>query len=194
MEKVVSSSCISYNPSIIFKKDKWKDVYKTMLTEDVKITKTVPILCMTIGIPGSSKSTWAKSQKGFEIVCPDEIRKELTGTISDQSKNGEVWEVWKVAAQRVVEFLKDGKNVILDATNTTTKGRTQFLKNIPNDLIYQKQAIVFDVSPEDAKKRIKKDLEDGKDRSNVPDDVIDRMYKQFKQDIGNLEREGFEIL
>ena len=191
MEKVVSSSCISYNPSIIFKKDKWKDVYKTMLTEDVKITKTVPILLVCVGAPGSGKSTWVKAQKGFEIVCPDEIRKELTGTISDQSQNAKVW---KVAAQRVIEFLKDGKNVILDATNVSTKGRTQFLSNIPKDIIYQKQAIVFDVSPEDAKKRIKKDLEDGKDRSNVPDDVIDRMHKQFKQDVGNLEREGFEIL
>ena len=161
------------------------------LLEDIKTSKTIPVLLFCIGIPGSSKSTWAKSQKGFEIVCPDEIRKELTGTISDQSQNAKVWQI---ASQRVIEFLKDGKNVILDATNTTTKGRTQFLKNIPNDLIYQKQAIVFDVSPEDAKKRIKKDLEDGKDRSNVPDDVIDRMHKQFKQDVGNLEKEGFEVL
>lgn len=191
MEKTVSSSCIPSNPSIIFKKDKWKEVYKIMMTEDIKTTKTVPILILTVGIPSAGKSTWVKSQKGFEIVCPDEIRKELTGNISDQSQNARVWQI---ASERIIEALRNGKNAILDATNTTTKGRTQFLKNIPNDLIYQKQAIVFNVSPEDAKKRIKKDLEDGKDRSNVPDDVIDRMYKQFKQDVGNLEKEGFEIL
>jgi len=159
--------------------------------EDIKTTKTIPVLVLTVGIPSAGKSTWVKSQKGFEIICPDEIRKELTGNISDQSQNAKVWQI---ATQRVIEALKNGKNVILDATNTTTKGRTQFLEKIPKEIIYQKQAIVFHVSPEDAKKRIKKDLEDKKDRSNVPDEVINRMYKQFKQDVGNLEKEGFEIL
>lgn len=161
------------------------------LLEDIKNTKNIPILIMPVGVPGAGKSTWIKAQKGFEVVCPDEIRKELTGNISDQSQNARVWQI---ASERIIEALRNGKNAILDATNTTTKGRTQFLEKIPKDIIYQKQAIVFNVSPEDAKKRIKKDIEDGKDRSNVPDDVIDRMYKQFKQDIGNLEKEGFEIL
>lgn len=44
------------------------------------------MLIITVGPSGSGKSTWAKTQEDFKIICPDKIRKQLTGDISDQSK------------------------------------------------------------------------------------------------------------
>jgi len=160
--------------------------FKTFLENE-----DMPIFLMTIGIPGSGKSTWLKKQTGFEIVCPDDIRKELTGNISDQSQNAKVWQL---ASDHVIAHLKNGKNVILDATNVNSKSRKQFIEKIPKDIKYRKQAKIFTVSPEEAKKRIKKDIESGVDRSNVPDDVIDRMFQQFTHTISNLEQEGFQII
>ena len=151
----------------------------------------IPKLLLTLGIPGSGKSFWVNSLKGFEIVNPDNIRKELTGNISDQTQNAKVW---AIASKRVIENLKAGKNVVLDATNVTEKGRNQFLRNILREIVFKKQAKVFEIDPEEAKKRIKADILSGKDRSNVPDEVVDRMFQQFKQSVGNLGKEGFEVI
>lgn len=55
-------------------------------------------------------------------------------------------------------------------------------------------AKVFDVDPEITKQRIKKDIESGVDRSNVPDHAIDRQYKSFKQDLNKLEADGYTVI
>jgi len=153
--------------------------------------KKVPDLIFTVGIPGSGKSFWIKSQSGHVIVSPDTIRKELTGDISDQSKNAQVW---AIAKRKVSEALEEGKNVILDATNLISFYRKQFLDGLPE---HELKAKVFEISPDIAKKRIRKDIEEGKfERPDVPVEVIDEMYEQFRKtvDEGELKAEGFEII
>jgi len=139
-------------------------------------------LTITIGISGSGKTTWAKqyieNNKNFIRVCPDDIRKELTGDISNQSRNNEVW---KLAKKRVADALLE-KNVILDATNLDTSQRNNFIKDLPAHILKYKY---FEVSPEIAKERIKKDLENNVDRSKVPENVIDKMSKKYY----NIRRE-----
>ena len=50
-------------------------------------------LILPIGISGSGKSRlYKKEYSDYKLVSPDEIRKFLTGNISDQSKNNEVFE------------------------------------------------------------------------------------------------------
>jgi predicted kinase len=145
-----------------------------------------PAVILPIGISGSGKSTWIKSlpEGEYTIVSPDEIRKELTGSISDQSRNPEVFQQ---VDKRINEAVTNGEQVILDATNLNTKLRRQFIdglrKNFPEVDVYYK---TFPADPAVSKERIKKDLANQVDRSAVPDDVIDRqvvMYNQSMQDI-----------
>lgn len=70
---------------------------------------------MMIGIPGSGKSTFAKTLSGV-YICPDEVRKELYGDISVQ---GNAKEVFDIVEKRIKDAIQNGDDVIYDATNTT---------------------------------------------------------------------------
>lgn len=147
---------------------------------------------MLVGIPGCGKSTYLRKvdSSNVLIVCPDDIRRELTGDISDQSKNGEVW---CVVDERIGEGLSQGKYVILDATNVGTRNRVNMLNKIKGDYPSIKcYATVFDCNPEVSKDRIGKDIANGVDRSNVPSWVIDRMYSQYLETLEVIKSEGFD--
>lgn len=151
----------------------------------------IPEFIILIGIPGSGKSFWiAKYNKNnkYRVISPDLIRKEITGNISDQSQNAKVWVVTK---ERVVNLLKNGINVILDATMTNSQNRKNFIKDLPNAKL---KAKIFYVDPDVSKQRIKQDVESGKDRAKVPNDVIDRMYNELMKSKDTIEDEGFEII
>jgi predicted kinase len=163
----------------------------------------IPTFIMTVGIPGSGKSFWVFNCKKFDwigkisgyhknseniIICPDQIRKELTGSISNISRDKEVW---KLAKLRVMYYLKEGKNVILDSTMVKSSSRKDFIKELPLCFRYAK---IFECTPEIVKQRIAKDIEDKIDRSHVPDEVVDRMYENFIKDKDKIFEDGFEIL
>ncbi len=147
-------------------------------------------LILPIGISGSGKSTWIDKIKNQRqdvvIVSPDEIRKELTGDISDQSKNKEVWEI---AKQRVIDALNADKLVILDATNVNTEERLKFISAVfdktgRKDLFYK----IFESNPKVSKERIKADIQKGKERSKVPDEVIDRQYSLYEKSVSFINK------
>jgi len=152
--------------------------------------RDLPVLLITVGIPGSGKSTWIRSQKGFEVVSLDEIRKQLTGSITNQNKEKEVVDIGR---NKIKQLLSAGKNVIYDATNVKYWFRQNMLKDMPPHI---KKAKIFHVDPEEAKKRIRQDIENKVDRSNVPPEKIDELYKHFTNTISRheLENEGFEII
>ena len=153
----------------------------------------LPIFLMLIGIAGSGKSHWIKNsvpKDKFIVVSSDNLRRELTGNVSDLSKDNMMW---PLAKKMVVEALSSGKNVILDATNVNGYYRRQFIKDLPPCRL---QAKLFPFDPEKAKKRIKKDIENDKDRSHVPMDVVDEMARQFESYCTPklLKKEGFDII
>ena len=156
------------------------------------IQRDMPIFIMTIGISGSGKSTWINQQTSsgdIIVVCPDLIREELTGSISDQTQNPKVWSITK---QRVMEALGTGKSVILDATNVDSKQRKQFIQGLPTAIL---KAKIFNVDPQEAKNRVRKAIESGENRSNVPDFIIDKQHEKFKLSTPEiLKQEGFELL
>lgn len=150
-----------------------------------------PNLILTIGIPGCGKDTWIKSfntREEYTVVCPDNIRKELTDNISDQSLNGKVW---AIAKERVVYALKLGVNVILNATNVSTYHRNIFIDDLPPCNLLAK---VFDVAPEVAYGRIAHDIRNGVDRSNVPEEVVYRMHGEYLYTVRVLKQEGFNLI
>ena len=97
-----------------------------------------------VGHNGSGKSTLAKMLKegndNIVIVSSDAVRAELLGDENDQSRNGEVFnEVHK----RIISSLKEGKDVIYDATNLSYKRRINFLKTISHLNVYKKCIVVL---------------------------------------------------
>ena len=55
-------------------------------------------------------------------------------------------------------------------------------------------AIVFHVDPEVAKKRIAKDIEARKDRSDVPEYIVDNMYAQFRSGYSRIEQQFDKVI
>lgn len=163
------------------------------LNPDFKSDK--PKLIIPVGISGSGKSTWIKTLEGqgYVVVSPDDIRREILGSVNDQSKGAEIF---RIAYQRVADALNAGKNVIFDATNVISSDRRktlEFLKrNVDRD--FDAYAKIFDADPEVSKERIRKDIEAGIDRSNVPPEAIDRQYQNFIGGLNNIEADGYTII
>lgn len=144
-----------------------------------------------IGIPGSGKSTYLKriSNPNVVVISPDNIRREFTGNISDQSRNADVW---KDAEKRINDNLANGKYVILDATNVNTGLRRSLADRIrANNSGVKIYATTFDANPDVSKQRIRKDIDNNVDRADVPDYIIDRMNDQYNSSMESLPDEGF---
>lgn len=154
-----------------------------------------PKFIILVGISGSGKSTFIKSLdlSNTVIVSPDAIRKEITGNVSDQTKNGEVF---ALANKRAADALNGGKDVIFDATNISSTNRQSLLKYLRFNTSrnFEPLAKIFPAEPEICKARIRKDIENGVDRSDVPDYAIDRQCSIYNQDIGKIESDGYKIL
>ncbi len=183
------------NKGVQIVKGKYDNVWRKgrIMEDESEIVK--PKLILPVGISGSGKSTWIKANTNSNtvVVSPDDIRRELTGNISDQSKNGQVW---STAFDRIASALNSGKNVILDATNIKSSDRKRLMNHLKVnvDKPFDSFAKIFNVNPEIAKQRVKKDIQSGVDRSNVPDFAIDRQYQTFVDDVNLLEPEGFKII
>lgn len=81
------------------------------------------VLMLTVGLPRSGKSTWARTQ-GVPVVNPDSIRLALHGSAFIGLAEPFVWAIAKVMVRAL--FLCGHDRVILDATNTTRKRRDEW--------------------------------------------------------------------
>ena len=144
----------------------------------------MPELILIIGLPGSGKSTWVKNkydyarlfQGGVTILSSDQVRKELFGDENDQTHNEEVFQYIKETA---VNRLEKGQKVIIDATNISRKSRKSITDYVEQQLsgFYEYGFIRFIV----VATPYYKCLENNRKRSRqVPEHVIERMYKQFE--------------
>jgi predicted kinase len=151
-------------------------------------------LFVSVGISGSGKSFYYNNrflldfpevdsflkEKGLTLdmlkVCPDDIRREVCGDVSDISRDSYVW---KLAENRMKSNLDKYGYCLFDATSVSASGRKLFKKLIN---IY-KTAIVFEPNVSLSKERIKNDLKEGVDRSKVPMFVIDRQFESFKNNV-----------
>ena len=140
---------------------------------------------MTVGCPASGKSTWAEQFRDkFAIISSDAIRASLYG---DESIQGNPAEVFELAKQAIVDALKQGNNVIFDATNMKYKNRMNIMREVnkfsPDYLL--KVCEIF-VEPIDVL------LERNANRErHVPEHVIHRMMRQFEMP---TYAEGFNVI
>lgn len=103
-------------------------------------------LIFLVGLPGCGKSTYANENLAIEceIFSSDKIRFELFG---DENNQGDNNLVFSTLFERARDALKNGKNVVIDATNVDINERAQALKHFA-DFSVQRIAIVFDVPVE----------------------------------------------
>lgn len=144
------------------------------------------VLYVPVGMPGCGKSTVAASLPSHVVIVnPDSIREELTGDVTDQSKNSEVF---RLAHDRAGEALTNGQNVFFDATNLTPKARASLIK-IAALTDAMPVAVLFLTPPAECRRR-------NRERSRiVPEAVMDAMEARRKQVTREvLEVEGFYVL
>ena len=150
---------------------------------------------MLIGLPGSGKSTLIGKEfsgDGYKVISTDEIRKELSGDVSDQGLNIKVWEL---ALQRSQNLLDLGYVVVLDACNVHTLYRRNFMRDIFSRDDIVSCGILFDmVDIGVLYSRIRGDLDRGIDRSDVPYDVLERMRSDYEDTLNVIGDEDWDYL
>ncbi len=122
-------------------------------------------LVLTVGLPGSGKSTWLKKRK-VPALSSDKIRHMLSGDETNQQINRLVFKTLRDLAKARADA--GAKVTYIDATALSPWERRVWIRfaQLNNCEI---EAIYFDVPVEECKRRNRK-------RTRVvPDDVIDRM-------------------
>lgn len=124
---------------------------------------------MLVGLSGSGKSSYNFKEEVVKISS-DALRKELFGDENDQTHNAEVF---NELHKRVILNLKNGKNVVYDATNLSRRRRKAFLKTIAH-IPCKKICVVFRTPYEVCVKR------DSLRSRTVGVSVIFKQLKQFQ--------------
>jgi predicted kinase len=153
------------------------------------MTVEKPAVIVAIGPPGCGKSTWWETGVANGSIPTqsirinmDTIRKEMTGSESDQSKN---YAVSKVAEVKLRACLSERIPVIYwDNTCTKAKYRKDII-NLAKSAGYKVIGVHFDVP-------IKVCLQRNASRTRkVPEDVIERMYASIQENPPTKD-EGFD--
>ena len=147
-------------------------------------------IIVPIGISGSGKTRLYKMRySDYALVSPDLIRKELTGSISDQTRNKDVF---KEVDRRVENLVARGESFFYDATNVNTEFRKAFTDRFRGTDV----KIVYVILPADMNTsymRIKQDLKNKVDRSKVPFEVLIRQKGFYNQSLkSNFEGENVQ--
>jgi predicted kinase/mRNA-degrading endonuclease toxin of MazEF toxin-antitoxin module len=155
-------------------------ISSSSITPPQNLSTTLVEVIIGIGIPGSGKTTILKeigSTKKYEYVCPDEIRKEMTGDEADQTKNTEVW---RETFKRIEENILENKSLILDATNIDNLNRKKLLGFLSKFNNLKIKGILIRTDLDIAKKRNKK-----RDRI-VPEFVLEKMYIELENNLAQI--------
>jgi predicted kinase len=128
-------------------------------------------LYLMCGPSGVGKSTWIqKNYPHAHIISMDEIRQEITGSMTDQSHNRKVFQV---AFERLKASLPTDKQIVWDATTLRKDYRDQLL-NLADKYKAFTQVDVFLTPIATALKRNR-----NRERE-LPEQVIQKQYQQWE--------------
>lgn len=140
--------------------------------------RMTPKIFLTVGVSGSGKSHFAKKFCQDNDVVElnlDNFRKLISGDISNQDVT---FEAIKERDRELGYHLQLGHSVMLSDTNLHARNINSIAKRFPH-----LDVEVFFITDSDnvqlCKDRIADDLQDGVDRSNVPNEVVDRQYENY---------------
>ena len=127
-------------------------------------------MVLTIGLPGSGKTTWFK-RRGVTPLSSDTLRTILFDSITEQRYQSLVFSTLR-SLLRARLIAKMPWNYV-DATNLSPRERRQWIR-MAKDFGYEVHAVFFDVPVEVCLERNRK-----RERV-VPEDVMQRMAAKLK--------------
>lgn len=151
----------------------------------------MPNLVMLVGLPYSGKSTCAKSLGIFNdyvLVSSDQEVHNIAAennTTYNQCFNEVADLAMKRATEKLLQALKDKKDILIDQTNLTKASRRRKLSQVPSG--YKKTCIVVPL-PTDEEMVIRKQE---RTTHSVPDKVLENMKQIYQEP--TLD-EGFDII
>lgn len=114
----------------------------------------IPELIMLVGIPACGKSTLSKqyAEKGYKILSSDELRLQIANEYGwspyDKEILGELnGMVFENVRKQAYQMLKEGKSVVLDATNLGRKKRKTIVSFL--NRTHCKKICVLFITPKD---------------------------------------------
>jgi len=140
-----------------------------------------------IGVPGSGKSTWIKTQAWANdcvVVSTDEFVEDYAkecGETYSEVFNDYMPTAVRLMAEKVVRAREAGRDIIWDQTSTTLASRTRKFNMLPN---YEHIAVVF-ATPNRIELKRRLASRPGKE---IPEAVIEGMLASFEMP---TEAEGF---
>ena len=143
----------------------------------IKFMKDVQFFALTIGVPGSGKSTYLK-KTNLEIVSRDVIRFAILDKYHTDDYFSHEDEVWTEFVNTIVEAINDGKSVVADATHLSKGSRRKLLNAVMPRLKNKEErrlvvlGLYFDVPLDVCLERNAQRT----GRAFVPEDQIRNMY------------------
>jgi predicted kinase len=160
-----------------FVKPMKEQLHQTKVLGSKKIT-------VLVGVPNVGKSTWIENYGNGVIISRDSTLMTYAKYNEIKGDYSTVWksltdedqkEIDKLVREQFNLAVKEGKNIIIDMTNTSKKSRRKWLSQVSSD--YRKEAVVFVTGYEEVHKRNK--LRAEKDGKFIPEGVIENMMKGF---------------